>query len=134
MDEVWIRVLMTVLGSAMGSTGLWAFIRSRDTHRKATNRLLMGMAYETITKHGIAYIERGSVTKDEFEELNKYFYVPYKALGGNGVAERIMDEVKRLPFRSHNRHPEIFQGRDNEGWVNNVRVVTREEAESSPGR
>ena len=28
-----------------------------------------------------------------------YFYKPYKSLGGNGSAERIMEEVKKLPIK-----------------------------------
>lgn len=134
MDEVWIRLILTIFGSAMGSTGLWAFIRSRDTNRKATNQLMMGMAYETITSHGLAYIERGWISKDEYQELRRYFFEPYKALGGNGTAEHIMAEVSRLPFSSQNsRLSGISRNRDTEGWSRNVRVVTREEADTPFG-
>jgi hypothetical protein len=94
---------------------------------------MMGMARETITTHGMAYIERGYVTKEEFDELDKYFFKPYKSLGGNGTAERIMAEVSRLPFSSHSRYAEISRNRDTEGWSRNVRVVTREEADTPSG-
>jgi hypothetical protein len=125
MDDVWFRVFAIIFGSTMGSTGLWAFLRNRDTGRKATTRLMMGLAYIQITTLGLRYIERGSITKDEYEDFDKYFYQPYKALGGNGVAERIMRDVSNLPFRPHDGHAEIFRNRE-EGWVNHVRVVTRE--------
>jgi hypothetical protein len=133
MDEVWIRVLLTILGSAIGSTGMWSFFRNRDVKREATTRLMMGMARETITSHGLAYIERGYITKEEFDELDKYFYKPYMALGGNGTAERIMSEVSRLPFSSRSRLSGISRNRDNEGWNTNVRVVSREEADTPSG-
>lgn len=133
MDEVWVRVVMIIFGSTMGSTGMWSFLRSRDTKRAATTRLMMGMARETITSHGLAYIERGYITKEEFDELDKYFYRPYMALGGNGTAERIMGEVGRLPFRSHSRYAEISRNRDTDGWSSNVRVVSREEADAPSG-
>lgn len=133
MDEVWVRVILIIFGSTMGSTGMWSFVRSRDTRRSQTTALMMGMARETITTHGMAYIERGYVTKEEYDELDKYFFKPYKALGGNGTAERIMAEVSHLPFRSHNRYAEISRNRDTEGWNTNVRVVSREEADTPSG-
>lgn len=133
MDEVWIRVILIIFGSTMGSTGMWSFLRSRDVKRTATTQLMMGMAKETIKTHGLEYIERGWVTNEEYEELNTYFFKPYKALGGNGTTERIMEEVHRLPFRSQSMLTGISRNRETEGWNHNVRVVTRQEADSSPG-
>jgi hypothetical protein len=126
MTEVWFRAILIVVGSVLGSGGFWAFLRSMDTRRDATTRLMMGLAYIQITTLGLRYIERGSITKDEYEDYRKYFFEPYKALGGNGVAERIMRDVSNLPFRPHDGHAEIFRNRE-EGWVNNVRVVRRSE-------
>lgn len=47
----------------------------------------------------MVYIERGSITQDEFENLYEYLYKPYVEMGGNGSAKRIMEEVQRLPIR-----------------------------------
>jgi hypothetical protein len=129
--ETWLQLAITSIVTLGASTGFWAYLQHKDRAKTATTRLLMGMAYDTITTLGLAYIERGWVTKDEFEELNKYFFVPYKALGGNGVAERIMNEVSRLPFKSHSRYSGIFRNQENQGWVDNVRVVTREEQDAA---
>lgn len=132
MDEVWLRVLAIIFGSAMGSTGLWAFVRSRDTNRKAKDRLVMGLAQAQIITLGLQYIDRGSVTHDEYENLFKYLYQPYKELGGNGPAERVMKNVSNLPSRPHVDHSDIFRNPD-QGWVNNVRVDrvnARQEASS----
>lgn len=43
-------------------------------------------------------------TQDEFENLYKYLYKPYKDCGGNGSAERIMEQVKKLPY-AHTNQP-----------------------------
>jgi hypothetical protein len=64
----------------------------------------MGLAYHNIVDLGMLYINRGSITKDEYEDFRKYFYEPYIALGGNGVAERIMEDVKNLPFNAPVKH------------------------------
>jgi hypothetical protein len=122
--DVWIRAFVIVLGSVLGSGGLWAYLQSRDSKRSATDRLMMGIAYEHITTYGIGYINRGYITKDEYEELMKYFYKPYKELGGNGVAERVMNEVNKLPFHAHDQYAGIFTNREQERFITNVRVVT----------
>jgi hypothetical protein len=86
----------------------------------------MGLAYDKVTILGIAYIERGWVTRDELEEYEKYFFEPYKALGGNGVAERIWLEVARLPIVPYNRYEELFRHKRNEErFIQNVPVVSR---------
>ena len=52
-----------------------------------------------ITWLGMKYIERGWITKDEYENLYEYLYKPYAELGGNGSAKRVMDEVNKLEIR-----------------------------------
>lgn len=121
--DAWVRAVLIVVASSVGTSGFWAYITSKSTRGNATTRLMMGLAYTQLCTLGVAYINRGSITKDEFEDYRKYFFEPYKALGGNGVAERIMRDVTNLPFRSHHEHAEIFQNRQSEGFVNNVRLV-----------
>lgn len=127
--DTWLQVVSIIFGSAMGSTGFWAFLRSKDSRRNATTHLMMGLAYVQITTIGLQYIERGSVSKDEYEDLDTYFYQPYVALGGNGTAKRIMQEVQRLPFRPNYSHAEISRNRQ-EGWNNDVRVISRDSEEA----
>ena len=43
--------------------------------------------------------KRGSITIDEYENLHDYLYLPYKEMGGNGSAEKVMTEVKKLRVR-----------------------------------
>ena len=33
------------------------------------------------------------------DSLYNYLYLPYKELGGNGTAERMLNEVKKLPIK-----------------------------------
>lgn len=62
---------------------------------------------------GTAYLSRGYITIDEYEDLQKYLYSPYEAFGGNGMAEKVMKEVQELPihfletsnhYRSEDKH------------------------------
>ena len=57
--------------------------------------MLIGLGHDRIMFLGMTYIDRGYITKDEYENL----YKPYEKLGGNGSAKRIMAEVDKLPIR-----------------------------------
>lgn len=118
--ESWLQVIVATIGAVLASSGFWAFMQHRDNSKNETTRLMMGMAYNTINTLGVQYIKRGWVTKDEFEELHKYFFAPYKALGGNGIAEHIMSQVMSLPFRSESPVEEIIRQRVEEGNATNV--------------
>lgn len=62
--------------------------------------MLVGLAHDRIIELGLIYIERGYVTKDEYENLHDYLFVPYEKLGGNGSAKKVMVEVDKLPIHN----------------------------------
>lgn len=72
--------------------------RSQNTNASTT--LLLGLAHDRIIHLGMSYIRRGWITKDEYEDLDKYLYGPYSTFGGNGLAERVMTEVRKLPIHA----------------------------------
>ena len=43
-----------------------------------------------------AYLKRGSITVDEFRQLQE-FYGYYTALGGNGIIKTLFDKIQALP-------------------------------------
>lgn len=98
--DPWLSALVGVVIATISSTGFWAWMSRRSTLSSATTRLIMGLAYHNIITLGMEYITRGSITKDEYEDFRKYFYEPYTQLGGNGVAERIMNDVSALQFET----------------------------------
>ncbi len=130
--ETWLQLAITSLVTLGASSGFWAYLQHKDRTKAATVRLLMGIAYEHIMTFGVAYIRRGWATRDEYEELRKYFYEPYRALGGNGAAQRVMNEVDKLPFGPQGEYEAIFQSREPRE-INDVRVVARQTTESDAG-
>lgn len=135
--ETWFQVIVTatsaVLASLLASTGFWTYVIRKNDRESASTRLMMGLAYIELMTLGTNYIQRGSITRDEYEDYRKYFYDPYKELGGNGVAERIMAAVESLPITSHT-YADVAEIRNREGeHINNARVVSRPE-EASAGR
>ena len=94
-DDI-LQVLIAVITSVFASSGLWAFIQSRRDKKDARNDLLVGLAHDRIIFLGMTYIERGEITRDEYENLHDYLYIPYQKMGGNGSAARVMAEVEKL--------------------------------------
>jgi len=87
---------MTIIVTTMASSGFWAYIMKRQSNRSATTRLLMGLAHDRIIFLGMTYITRGWITKDEYEDFDKYLWEPYSEFGGNGLAEKVHTEVSNL--------------------------------------
>lgn len=97
---MWVQVLITSSATLLASSGLWSFIMYRTKTRKSSQKLLLGLAYEKILSDGMVYINRGWITKDEYEAYRATLYEPYANCGGNGVATRVMQEVSNLPIRN----------------------------------
>lgn len=97
--ENWIAIA-TIL---VGSQGLWTFAQTvwlnKFSKRTAENKLLLGLAFEAIINTAQKYIDQGEIETDEYKELNKYLFEPYRALGGNGTATRMIAEVEKLPIK-----------------------------------
>ena len=72
--------------------------RNNEEYKKMAF-LLRGLGHDRIMDLGPKYIARGSITKEEYENLHDYLFVPYSNLGGNGTAKKVMDEVDKLPIK-----------------------------------
>lgn len=97
--ETWLQMALTIIGSVLASGGFWTYLQSRRTKKDGSTELLIGLAHDRIMRLAGSYIKRRWLTQDEYDDLNRYLYRPYKKLGGNGTAARIMKEVEKLPVR-----------------------------------
>lgn len=103
----WVKTVATVLIALVGSAGFWGYLDARrarkdknEEKKSANTRLLVGIAHDRITYLGMKYVERGYITRDEYENLNDYLFEPYSEAGGNGSAKRVMEEVRKLPLHN----------------------------------
>lgn len=94
-----VTLIVSIFCSVLASSGFWAFLQSHNNRNNAERQMLKGLAHDRIMELGLEYIDRGYLSKDEYENLHDYLYIPYKKLDGNGSAEHIMDIVKKLPVR-----------------------------------
>lgn len=97
--EAWENIGVPLIVALLTSSGLWALVLKRADKNNAERKMLVGLAHDRIIHLGMAYIERGYVTQDEYENLQVYLYEPYEKMGGNGSARRVMEEVRKLPIR-----------------------------------
>lgn len=101
------EIVITIVCSVFASTGFWAFVtaimQNREKKVSAEGKMLRGLAHDRICYLGEEYIKQGYISKDDYENLHDYLFLPYGELGGNGTAKRIMDEVKKLPLREEEK-------------------------------
>lgn len=102
---------LAVVFAILASSGFWAFITvivqkhlenkySVSSRENVEREMLIGLAHDRILSLGMKYIQRGYITRDEYENINQYLYEPYSKLGGNGSAKKIMEELNKLPIRA----------------------------------
>lgn len=96
--DIWVQIAVPLVAAVLTSSGLWAVVARRADKGDAQRKMLVGLAHDRIVHLGMAYVDRGYVTQDEYENLNDYLYAPYEKMGGNGSAKRVMEEVRRLPM------------------------------------
>lgn len=108
--EFFIQTAMTIVCSVLACSGFWAYLEKKDKKKDATEQLLKGIAHDRIMQSSEYYIERGYVTRDEYENLITYLYEPYQAFGGNGSATHMIEKVNKLPI--HNGL--VIKGENNE--------------------
>lgn len=117
--EIFIQAIVTIVCSVLASSGLWAFLEKRSAKKDVKVDMLIGLAHDRILYLGMGYLERGDwITRDEYENLHDYLYVPYEKLGGNGSAHRVMLEVEnKLKIVAH---PPINEERENENQQQSI--------------
>ena len=96
--DIWVQIAVPLVAAVLTSSGLWAGVARRVDRGGAERKMLVGLAHDRIVHLGMVYVDRGSITQDEYENLHDYLYAPYEKMGGNGSAKRVMEEVRRLPM------------------------------------
>ena len=93
-----LEALVTILVSVLASSGVWAVVMKVMDKKDVKTQMLVGLGHDRIMYLGMHYIDRGWITRDEYENLVDYLYKPYEMMGGNGSAKRVIEEVKKLPL------------------------------------
>ena len=92
----WVITIITVVATILASSGFWSYLLYRVQKKDSRDAMLRGLGHDRIISLGMEYLDRGDwITEDEYENLVVYLYEPYKAMNGNGSAERVIAEIKK---------------------------------------
>lgn len=99
-----------IIVAVLSSNGLFALIQwwlsSHHQKESIQDKALKALLHDRIYEECYKILKRKTLTIDELDNL-KYLYEPYKALGGNGTCEYMMNEVQKLPVDTEGgRHNE----------------------------
>lgn len=92
------QIILTIVTALLASSGLWAFLGKKLERNNSERELLVGIGHIELVFFGMQYIERGWISRDEYETMQD-LYEPYVKLGGNGSGSKIMKELEKLPIR-----------------------------------
>lgn len=81
----------------LGGSGVWAWAKTKADHNDNVAKLILSVSRNQLITLGRGYIERGYITMDEYEEYEAEYQI-YSALGGNGLARRVFEQVDNLPM------------------------------------
>lgn len=81
----------------LGGSGIWAWAKTKADRNDNTAKLLLSVSKNQLISLGRRYIDRGYITMDEYEEYEAEYQL-YTALGGNGLAHRVFEQVDELPL------------------------------------
>lgn len=90
-----------LLSAVLSSPGIWAWAKTKTGNSNNAAKLLLSVSRNQLVELGRKYIERGYITMDEYEEYEKEYQI-YSALGGNGLAHRMFEQVHDLPMMPNN--------------------------------
>jgi hypothetical protein len=95
----WVELAVTVICAVLASNGFWALIQNKREKKDAKVQMILGLGHDRIIHLCKHYLEQGHISTDDYENLYEYLYKPYKAMGGNGTAQRLMERVEKLPTK-----------------------------------
>ena len=91
------EVLTTIGVAIFGSSGFWLLIQKIIERKSALRQMVLGIGYERLVSACKKHLNAGWISAEELEDLDKYLYQPYIAMGGNGTAEHLFGRVVNLP-------------------------------------
>lgn len=95
-------IIVAIISSGALSTLVSALFNVWQARKKRKDGVRAGMKmllYDRIKHLGKSYIERGSISTDELEDLVEMHSIYHEDLDGNGFLDAIMASVKALPIK-----------------------------------
>ena len=98
-----VKTIIAVVAALFGCGGFWtgifSLIVARRDKKDASHQMILGLGHDRLRNLCEKHLAAGYISADDYEDLDKYLYQPYKKMGGNGTVEKLMDDVRKLPLR-----------------------------------
>ena len=94
--DAWLTIIVAVIGS-QAFVELVKYLTTRKKPKPA-DKLLVALAQDRIVYVGSSCIAKGYITREQLTILTSII-MPYRELGGDGLADSIMDRCKHLPLK-----------------------------------
>lgn len=101
-EALLVQTLVTIIVALIGSSGVWGVFHMLIQKKNTSSMLLMKVTQHVLIMESHRLLEQGYMTSDEYRNITKGLYEPYKLLGGNGLAEKMLNDIAKLPIRSRN--------------------------------
>ena len=95
-----IIAIISAAAAVFALTGFWTYITHKREKNTAEQKIIMGLAHDKLISQSVRYIQRGFISHEEYGELLKNLYEPYKEMGGNGTVEKMIKGVHDLEVRA----------------------------------
>lgn len=63
---------------------------------KVHGEAIAGLEHDRIIHIGTGYEQQGWISSQDYDDIDTYLYQPYKKLGGNGTAKRVMEHLAAM--------------------------------------
>lgn len=91
------EIIIAIIGSGALSTVL-SFALQVWNDKRRSNRIDKFLLLHLIEETCKDALEDGSIAKEELQKLDE-MYTLYKGIGGNGYADAVLEQVKKLPVQ-----------------------------------
>ena len=93
-----MEIIIAIITSIFASSGLWAFISAKSNKQSSLEEGVKALLHDRIYSECEKQLQQDFIRRDDYENL-QYLYKPYRALGGNGTCERLMNEIDKIPIK-----------------------------------
>ena len=98
--------LISVIVAFIASSGFWQYkMRKLDDKKEerdeqsAIERGVLGLLHRDLIKDCQDALVKDHISAEEYEDMLRYLYYPYKDMGGDGLVEKYVKEVGDLLLR-----------------------------------
>ena len=92
-------ILQAILASLPAlATLVYTIVKDKRANHSALNRAVGFLLLRSIRHNATECIARGYITEEELAELEESYKLYHDDMGGNGYADTIMSQARKLPI------------------------------------